>query len=214
MKWKQYVLLVVLTIISVVFVSCGENYSEELDQLNAEVAKLQDDLDELQKTSVDNTTVISTNVGSIKKLQDDLDELQKRLDELRNDVEVDSTLIETLETQIAELQTGLDGLTKIVTGGDIVIDSVLYSPTNVFDEKITLRDDYWHSIDIGGWRLTDGEGNYYIPIRTVIEPFQTWTVDGRTFNPTGYKGGVWLANDGDCVTLLDANNNEKDRTCW
>ena len=108
MKRKKYVLLVVLTIISVVFVGCGEDYSEELDQLNAEVARLQVDLDELQKANADNTTTISINVGSIKTLQTGLEEIQTTIDDSYNADNVDT--ITTNTGSIEELQDEIDDL--------------------------------------------------------------------------------------------------------
>jgi len=118
--------------------------------------------------------------------------------------------------EIAELQAGLDALERIIREGDgeIVICDVCFSPSDVYDEEITLRNNCWHEIDIGGWRLTDGEGNYKIPPGTVIEPYQKWTVTGREFNPTRYTRGLFLSNAGDSVTLYDADDNEKDKKSW
>ena len=72
MRREKYVSLIVLMKITVVFASCGEDYSAALGSLNIWIGILRDELDrlqngtdELQQTSADNTDTISTNMGSI-----------------------------------------------------------------------------------------------------------------------------------------------------
>ncbi len=67
---------------------------------------------------------------------------------------------------------------------------------------------------IGGWVLTDGEGSYIIPTGTKITESASWSVFGKTYNPTRYTRGLYLANTHDSVTLLDRSGNVIDGYAW
>ncbi|PIW41004.1 MAG: hypothetical protein COW21_04235 [Candidatus Aenigmarchaeota archaeon CG15_BIG_FIL_POST_REV_8_21_14_020_37_27] len=106
--------------------------------------------------------------------------------------------------------------TTILSSENVVIYDVLYDPLGQEpdNERITLRNNEKQTVDVGGWMLTDGEGNYIIPEGTIIIPYQIWNVYGYQYNPTGYTRGLYLANSGDCVYLYDINNRLVDSECW
>jgi len=88
---------------------------------------------------------------------------------------------------------------------DIVICEVIYDPPGQEpdNELIKLCNQGSSSVDIGGWRLTDGEGTYTIPSGTTITAGSSWSVYGSTYNPTRYTRGLYLANSHDDVILYD-----------
>ena len=69
--------------------------------------------------------------------------------------------------------------------------------------------------NIAGWALTDNEGIYKFPAGTTIQPQgqdrDCLKVYGSTYNPTGDKKGLFLANKRDEVILLDDQGKEVDR---
>lgn len=98
----------------------------------------------------------------------------------------------------------------------VIISAVLPNPSGPEpdDEWIELKNISEQAVDISGWILSDGEGSYAIPEGTVLQPGETWRVYGRQYNPTGNKGGLYLANSGDCVILYNAKGEEIDQCCW
>lgn len=88
---------------------------------------------------------------------------------------------------------------------DIVICEVIYDPPGQEpdNELIKLCNQGSSTVDIGGWRLTDGEGTYTIPSGTTITAGSSWSVYGSTYNPTRYTRGLYLANSHDDVILYD-----------
>jgi len=70
------------------------------------------------------------------------------------------------------------------------------------------------AVDIGGWRLIDGEGTYTIPSGTTIAVGSSWSVFGSTYNPTRYTRGLYLNNDHDEVILTDTAGNIIDEYSW
>ena len=70
------------------------------------------------------------------------------------------------------------------------------------------------AVDIGGWKLTDGEGEYTIPSGTTIAVGSSWSVFGSTYNPTRYTQGLYLANNHDEVILKDTVGNIIDEYSW
>jgi len=98
----------------------------------------------------------------------------------------------------------------------VVIYQVIYDPPGPEpdDEMIKLKNTGTTTVDISGWRLTDGEGTYVIPSGTTITSGGYWTVYGSTYNPTRYTRGLYLANTHDSVTLLDQSGNIVDYYSW
>jgi hypothetical protein len=98
----------------------------------------------------------------------------------------------------------------------ISICQVIYDPPGKEpdEEMIKLCNQGSSSVDIGGWILTDEEGRYAIPSGTTIQPFDSWGVYGSTYNPARSTRGLYLANNGDCVILLDGNSKKVDSFCW
>jgi len=101
-------------------------------------------------------------------------------------------------------------------GGDepasVVIESVLPKPGsgNSFDEFIRVCNEGEAGIDIGGWHLTDGEGQYAFAENTILEASgesnDCLTVFGSEFNPSGNTHELLLANRFDNVSLVDSDN--------
>jgi len=114
------------------------------------------------------------------------------------------------------LFVGCAGKMIEIPPGKVVISEVVYHPIGPepANEKIALENVGGQSIDIGGWRLTDGEGNYRIPKGTTVEPDAKWVVTGSQYNPTGYTRGMFLANDHDSVELYDENRKLVDSKSW
>jgi len=98
----------------------------------------------------------------------------------------------------------------------VTIYQVIYDPPGPEpdDEMIKLKNTGTTTVDISGWRLTDGEGTYIIPNGTTITSGGYWTVYGLTYNPTRYTRGLYLANTHDSVTVLDQNGNVIDQYSW
>lgn len=102
------------------------------------------------------------------------------------------------------------------TPAQIKLCEVIYDPPGEepADEMIKICNSGSTAIDIGGWELTDGEGTYDIPAGTTIQPGSSWSVFGRTYNPTRYTRGLYLANTHDSVILIDNNRNIIDQKQW
>ena len=81
-------------------------------------------------------------------------------------------------------------------------------------EIIELENNCGSAVDIGGWRLSDGEGSYRIPDGETIDPHGTWRVYGRQYNPTRYTRGLFLNNRSDCVYLYDKSGILVNHECW
>lgn len=98
----------------------------------------------------------------------------------------------------------------------VVICEVIYDPPGQEpdDELIKLCNQGSSAADIGGWRLTDGEGTYTIPSGTIITAGGSWSVFGYTYNPTRYTKGLYLANSHDEVILYDKDGNKVDEHSW
>jgi len=99
---------------------------------------------------------------------------------------------------------------------NLVIYELLPNPSGdePDDEYIKLHNRSDERVSIAGWLLTDGEGSYRIPRGTEIGPHGFWTVYGSTYNPTGCPVCLYLANEGDCVQLLEAGANLTDECCY
>ncbi|MFC1712366.1 thermonuclease family protein [Candidatus Poribacteria bacterium] len=98
----------------------------------------------------------------------------------------------------------------------VIIDWVLAdAPDREPDgEIIRLRNNSDQVVDISDWRLTDEEGDYYIPEGTEILPHDTWEVHGYEYNPTRNRRGLFLNNSDDSVALFDASDNRVDFEDW
>jgi len=81
-------------------------------------------------------------------------------------------------------------------------------------EKITLRNLSDQPADLGGWRISDGEGSYTFRTSTVVAPGGTYTVGIETYNPTRYTRGLYLNNKHDEVYLYDPSGNLVDQVIW
>ena len=82
-------------------------------------------------------------------------------------------------------------------------------------ECITLINNGASIADLGGWTISDGEGNYTFPTGTLVEPGATHKVCMETYNPTQYTRGLYLNNDDDCVLLFAPGNwTPVDTRCW
>jgi len=107
---------------------------------------------------------------------------------------------------------------KTTTGVSVkvIINAVLPNPSGLEpdEEWIELYNPSDVSVDISGWRLSDGEGIYVFPQGTILPPKGTLRVYGRQYNPTGYSRGLYLANKGDEVYLFDASGNLVDQCFW
>ena len=88
--------------------------------------------------------------------------------------------------------------------GEIIIFHVEYDPPGQEpdDESITLKNIASQSVDISGWKLTDGEGTHTIDEGETIAPGETWTVYGRTYNPTRNIQELFLNNTHDSVEIV------------
>ena len=85
------------------------------------------------------------------------------------------------------------------------------------EERIILKNVGDASVDIDGWKLSDGEGDYNIrksKIITEIGPGETWEVTDKEYNPRGYTRGLMLNNDHDEVYLYDATGTLVDSREW
>jgi predicted DsbA family dithiol-disulfide isomerase len=98
----------------------------------------------------------------------------------------------------------------------ITICNVVYDPPGKEpdEEMIEICNYGLSEVNIGGWKLTDGEGDYFIPAETKIAPNSSWKVFGITYNPTGFMGGLALSNTHDSVTLSDSNGTIIDEKIW
>jgi beta-lactamase superfamily II metal-dependent hydrolase len=82
-------------------------------------------------------------------------------------------------------------------------------------ECITIRNTGDTASDLGGWTISDGEGNYTFPSGTLVAAGATHTVCMETYNPTRYTRGLYLNNDSDCVLLFAPGSWETvDSVCW
>ena len=82
-------------------------------------------------------------------------------------------------------------------------------------ECITLRNTGSEAADLGGWTISDGEGNYTFPRGTSVQAGATYKVCMDTYNPTHYTRGLYLNNRDDCVLLFPPDESEPiDYTCW
>jgi len=94
---------------------------------------------------------------------------------------------------------------------EIVINEILANPSlpqiEGDDEFIELYNNGLGSVDLSNWELTDGEGSYFIPAGTIINPGSYWVVYGITT-------GLSLANSDDGVTLIDDLNISVDSYVW
>jgi hypothetical protein len=99
---------------------------------------------------------------------------------------------------------------------DVVITDVIYDPPGPEpdDELIKLCNQGSSAVDIGGWRLTDGEGTYTIPSGTTLTAGSSWSVFGSTYNPTRYTQGLYLANSHDKVILFNKDGIKIDEYHW
>jgi len=99
---------------------------------------------------------------------------------------------------------------------DVVICDVLYDPPGPEpdNEFIKLCNQGSSTVDIGDWRLTDGEGTYIIPSGTILTADSSWSVFGSTYNPTSYTQGLYLANSHDEVILYNKDGKKVDEYHW
>jgi len=81
-------------------------------------------------------------------------------------------------------------------------------------EKITLRNLSNQPADLGGWRISDGEGSYTFRTGTMVPPGGTYTIGIEIYNPTRYTRGLYLNNKHDEVYLYDQNGNLVDQVTW
>jgi len=81
-------------------------------------------------------------------------------------------------------------------------------------EKITLRNISNQPADLGGWRISDGEGSYTFRTGTIVPPGGTYTIGIEIYNPTRYTRGLYLNNKHDEVYLYDQNGNLVDQVTW
>ncbi len=124
------------------------------------------------------------------------------------------------------LLTALIGLFSVIcdkevgicsdTGPEIKICEVDHSPSGPEpeNEKITLCNKGKETKDIGGWILTDNEGEYRIPPGTKIGAGEVWSVYGRTYNPSGSTHGLFLNNQHDEVILVDEDGGKVAEYSW
>lgn len=98
----------------------------------------------------------------------------------------------------------------------VIISAVLPNPKGPEpdNEWIELKNIGMTPVDLSGWVLTDDEGFYKIPTGVVLQPGATWRVWGYQYNPTRIRRGLYLANDHDCVRLLNPKGEEVDSCCW
>lgn len=99
---------------------------------------------------------------------------------------------------------------------NVAICEIIYDPPGQEpdDELIKLCNRDSTTVDISGWKLTDGEGTYTIPSGTTITAGSSWSVFGNTYNPTRYTRGLYLANTHDEVILYNKNGNKIDEYSW
>lgn len=81
-------------------------------------------------------------------------------------------------------------------------------------ERITLCNHGPAPVDLGGWTLEDGQGDYAIPHGTGVLPGGRWSVAGAELNPRGDRRGLWLNDTGDLVRLLDPAGRRVDECRW
>jgi hypothetical protein len=98
----------------------------------------------------------------------------------------------------------------------VVICDVVYDPPGhePDDEAISVCNAGNSPADLGGWTVADNHGAYLIPAGTRLDPGERWTVRGVTFNPGRSPSGLYLANDGDFVQLLDPDGRAVDSRSW
>jgi len=82
-------------------------------------------------------------------------------------------------------------------------------------ECITLRNAGSEAAELGGWTISDGEGNYTFPSGTIVRAGATYVVCMDTYNPTHYTRGLYLNNEHDCVLLFAPGSwDAVDSHCW
>lgn len=98
----------------------------------------------------------------------------------------------------------------------VEICRVIYDPPGPEpdNERITLCNNGDASIDIGGWMLSDGEGNYTLSAGTILKAHGRWSVTGATYNPPGDPKGLFLNNKHDEVLVFNPQGELMDIYAW
>ncbi len=107
-------------------------------------------------------------------------------------------------------------LTVFNKEGKVEVCRIVFDPPGLEpdDEVIEICNYGGRAIDLNGWRLSDGEGEYTLPSDTMLKAGESLTLTGREFNPTRKTRGVFLSNKSDCVRLFNNDNEIIDDWCW
>lgn len=97
-----------------------------------------------------------------------------------------------------------------------VICEVTYDPPGPEpeNEAIEICNRGYSRVELGGWRLTDGEGDYVIPEGVVIEAGGRLRITGSEYNPSGSPEGMYLNNRHDEVLLFNPDGELADIWFW
>ena len=91
--------------------------------------------------------------------------------------------------------------------GDVVIYKLLVNApgrAEIPNEYFTLLNTTTSTVDLRGLTICDEQACWTIPSTmtdAIIGPGETWTVYGRTYNPTSYTRKIALRNSGEAVKL-------------
>ena len=80
-------------------------------------------------------------------------------------------------------------------------------------EVIGLANRSMGEVDISGWTLSDGEGDYTIPDGVRLKPGEIMTIWGFTYNESGSTSGLALARE-DSLSLTDEDGVAIDCYAW
>jgi len=134
---------------------------------------------------------------------------------------LDGLMIELADSQATELeQAGLlqdcqSELNQLKRERDSVARCVLsIGEVDPVLDCIEIVSRSRESIDISGWTVSDGEGEYVFPAGTMIEPFGVVQVCADVYNPARSQDGLFLLQDGDQVFLHDAEGDLCAQTEW
>jgi len=87
-------------------------------------------------------------------------------------------------------------------------------PDDPDEELIVLKNVNSFAVNIGGWVLSDGEGEYKIPAGETISGGGTWRVTRTDYNPTNYTQGLYLRNQPETLFLYDDKGRLIDMWSW
>jgi len=158
-------------------------------------------------------------VGELEAAQAEIERLESESADLasaRDQLERDLASCEDLrEDQSEELQSCKGEVARlrseqIPMGGCVF----MLGEVNPIGGYIAVINRSTEPLDLAGWSVSDGEGEYTFPAETVVPRFGAHRMSLNTYNPGGDPEALFLSSDSDEVFLRDPDGQLCDQASW